>query len=231
MNIPKLPKDFATAAAAVERQRDIPKVSFAVPCYGPMPADTAFSMVGICAYSLGRARIMAWKSDRSPTASARNDLAKRSIEAGAEWIFWMDSDMTAPADALVRLLSHNVDIVGAMYNKRLPPYTTVGGFVGQPDYAKRGLQEASHLGFGLILTRASVFHKIANPWFEHRTGVPELVKPDNPFGEEGEDVGFCRKAQAAGLKVWCDLDLTFDPAMGHIGSHTVRITPPEVAGG
>jgi hypothetical protein len=35
-----------------------------------------------------------------------------------DWLLWLDADMDFPADALIRLLRHNVDIVGGDYRLR-----------------------------------------------------------------------------------------------------------------
>ena len=50
-----------------------------------------------------------------------------------------------------------------------------------------------------MLTRMSVFDRLAKPWFQ----MPV-------FGEEvgGEDYFFCDAARAAGYKIWMDTDLS-----------------------
>lgn len=99
----------------------------------------------------------------------RNDITALVQKNNADYMFFIDSDMKLPPDALLRLLKHNVDIVGATYNKRVPPFETLGRLKGpkpsEEDLAKGGLREAEQLPGGCLLIKMSVFDKITWPWF------------------------------------------------------------------
>jgi len=188
---------------------DKPIAAVCVPAGDQVQLMTAFSLfcMGIATRS---ANLMpAFRSGQDP-AQSRNETAKIVIEHGADWVLFIDSDMTFPGNALDRLIAHDKDIVGADYRKRAPPYS----IIGHPDTGFEptgsGLAPYRMLGLGLLLVRRRVFFTIKRPWFKRH------YEP-NDFGTE--DWHFCDQAEKAGLKVWCDLDLTKEVC--HLGQHAV----------
>ena len=100
-------------------------IFIAVPCMDSVPAVFAQSLaslkkVGNCAIGF---------KPGSLVYMARNDLAKQAVKMGADYIFWLDSDMIFDADVLERMLetmeSNNLDILSGIYYRRVPPYTPV----------------------------------------------------------------------------------------------------------
>lgn len=157
---------------------------------------------------------------------SRNYLVRKALafEPQATHVLFVDSDMVYPQESLEVLLSRDKDIVGAFYNRRTPPYTTVGHLIGSPDISKGGLQEADIMPMGFTLIKRHVFETIKAPWYyEHYD--PAKATEDDPDGTVGEDVGFSIKALAAGFQMWCDLDLTFE--MRHLGEAEVPCLRPE----
>ena len=71
-----------------------------------------------------------------------------------------------------------------------------------------GLQEVGSVGMGVMLIKANVFAKLAEPWFE-------TPWRHDKRGYIGEDVFFCKKAREAGFKIWIDHDVSKE--IGHIG--------------
>src|SRR5947208_1793411 len=55
----------------------------------------------------------------------RNKLAQRAIDAGAEWLMFIDDDHTFPKDLLLRLLAHDKPVVGALYMQRMVPFAPI----------------------------------------------------------------------------------------------------------
>jgi hypothetical protein len=88
---------------------------------------------------------------------------------GAGLFVLHNTDMTFPPNTLVRLLSHNKEVVGATYNKRVPPFETLGRLKGQKpseeDLAKGGIWPAELLPTGCLLIKMTVFQKIGWPYF------------------------------------------------------------------
>ena len=99
----------------------------------------------------------------------RNDLVEMALEQKPDYIMFVDTDMTMPPNSLMRLLAHNKDVVGATYNKRVPPYETLGRLKpprpSDEVLAQGGLWPAEQLPGGLMLVKASVFERLKWPWF------------------------------------------------------------------
>lgn len=165
-------------------------------------------------------------------AESHNALIDRMLADPAnEWIWFMGDDHAFSPDILTRLLDHSLDIVLPVCLMRNPPYRPVNwvtacakcgnpevrhgpgngfptddAFVPDPekklrldlcDYPNGGLVEIEASGSAGLLVRRRVFETFPAPWFETGTGITNRV---------GEDVNFCRKARAAGNRIWCDLD-------------------------
>lgn len=104
----------------------------------------------------------------------QNTIFKAAVEEQMDYLLLVDSDMIFPPDTLVRLLSHQTDIVGAIYRSRQPPFT----FVGRPLDAAvnlatvQGLVECDHLPSGLILIRCDILREMGYPWSEEVYDMP-----------------------------------------------------------
>lgn len=140
----------------------------------------------------------------------RHDLAVNAItKHDATHILWVDTDMGFPRDGLHRLLAHDKEIVGCTYPRRLGShFSSATDLDAQPFKASAtGLVLAGVIGFGFLLTRASVFEGDYDmPLFAHH----------DERGYCTEDVTFCHKARARGHEIWVDLDLSKE--IRHVGS-------------
>ena len=143
----------------------------------------------------------------------RNIIAKYAQENEFDYIMWVDSDMILPKNTLVRLLSHDKDIVAGVYSYKVLGNKEVVAKRFQDETREEydnltikeikessGLIEVDGFGFGCVLTKTSMFDKIPFPWFIYTQDM-------------GEDIFFCRKAQNEGYKLWLDTDVI----CGHIG--------------
>ena len=153
-------------------------------------------------------------------ADARNRMVEMAVEHKFDWMWFVDADMKFPPESLLRLMKHDVDIVGADYRLRTPPFPRIGLVVdpidptGQtyktPDWdnePKTGLVERSLLGLGMLLVKREVFEGWGPPWFA-RIWDMRNARPDNPHGFGTDDAFFLANARHRGFKVWCDLDLS-----------------------
>ena len=61
--------------------------------------------------------------------------------------------------------------------------------------------EIDRCGMACALIRMEAFEKVKEPWFEWKT---RIAKDHSAYGEEGEDMNFCRKLKEAGGKVLGD---------------------------
>lgn len=131
----------------------------------------------------------------------RNKLAKIAIEEGMEWLLFIDDDHAFKHDLLLRLLAHDVPIVGSLYLQRMLPFSPIAySHKTEDDYyipidltslPDTGLVEVQAVGTGGMLIRTEVFRELEYPWFEH--------------GRASEDLIFCDRAREAGFPIYCDL--------------------------
>jgi GT2 family glycosyltransferase len=140
----------------------------------------------------------------SSPAANRNFLVERFLaRPDFTWLCFLDSDMTPPPATVVRLVSHNKDIVGATCFSRsgeyLDTYNDLSG--EQAETNDDGLREVASVGFGCVLVRRAVLAAMTQPFFS----------TDSPFAL-GEDVGFCVKARQLGFRVYLDTRLV----VGHL---------------
>jgi hypothetical protein len=142
-----------------------------------------------------------------------------------------NSDMMFPQTSLERLLIHDKPVACAFYNKRVPPYPTVGHLVNpNEDVSQGGLFKADIVPHGLALVKREVYETLPQPWY-YESYDPAMATESDPTGMVGEDVNFSRDCVKNGIEMWCDADLTFECA--HIGEIAVPclrpdpLTPPE----
>ena len=192
----------------------LPKVAVCFPSGDMVHADFALSLAGMLntTHPLDTPII---NNKSSIVAVARNNGVAHALEMQADYMLFLDSDMTFPRDTLYRLLTHQRDIVGATYTKRVPPFDVLGAVLeAQPKPDARGLIEMRHLPTGCLMIRMSVFAALPKPYFRFLT--------NETTGEiHGEDYVFCDHARAAGFKIWCDATLSHE--IGHIGQQICKI--------
>jgi hypothetical protein len=201
-----------------------PKAALCVPSGEYWKSMFGFSAFCVAATSAANGISVSIINHRGGDAAEnRNRMVDLGRAQGIEWYFFVDADMTFPPDTLVRLLRWNVDVVGADYRMRGAPYDKIGlGPDGKPvppdtDPAE-GLVERSIIGLGCVLVKATVFEKLAEPWFA-RTWISEHATPDNPHGFSTDDSYFFHYCRHHGFKLWCDMALTHE--VQHIGEVTV----------
>ena len=208
-----------------------PKVAICMPSGSHWLGGTGFSLLCLGIFSAAQLEIDPMNMRGHDTAESRNQMTRAALERGNEWLLWIDSDQTFPPDGLIRLMKHDLDIVGADYRRRTPPFPKIGLAVnpadplGPPlpqsvdgDEPKEGLVERAVLGCGFLLVRAAVFAVAPGPWWM-RTWNEHAVREDNPYGMTTEDCLFCHAVRMRGYKVWEDRSLSAE--IGHIGEFAV----------
>jgi len=183
-----------------------PNILVAIPCLDMVAADFAFSLARLIGRGTPTMTVVDARS--SDVAWSRNECVRQALAGPYSHLLFLDSDMNFPADTLTRLLGHGKPIVGATYVRRNAPFNLLGAFPGDT-VASTGVVEALELPAGCLLINVAVLRKLSWPWFRFDYG-PE------PGQRIGEDIWFCRKAREAGVKVWCDLDLTKE--LHHVGT-------------
>jgi hypothetical protein len=149
-------------------------------------------------------------------ANQRAELCLDAMREKCTHVLFIDSDMRFPHDMIERLLQHDLDIVATnCARRRMPtgPTAQIYKDNGERELVytmpeSTGLQEVGSVGMGVMLIKANVFAKLAEPWFE-------TPWRHDKRGYIGEDVFFCKKARDAGFKIWIDHDVSKE--IGHIG--------------
>lgn len=213
------------------------EVSIAIPVAQVLFPAEASSMMALVNYSAnhGVKIVDIGMTERQMIDDARNNLTETFLQTPTEWLFWMDSDMTFPKDALVKLFNvaeaKNAKLVTGIYYQRkglnYPVLwsrgdelegggkTTEGSarakdnkYVGTfafPHKDKKEPFKAHAAGFGCVLVHRSIFEVMPRPWFK-------FIK-----GECSEDFYFFVNAREMGYDLW--VDPTID--LGHVGDAPV----------
>lgn len=145
----------------------------------------------------------------------RSTLTATALSWGAHAVLWIDSDMTFPPDALIRLLDRNQWAVGCNYPRRKPqpvPTATKGGQLVYTREDSAGLEEVDQLGLGFCLINNQAFGAVA------ATGSlwPLFAFNIQPDGRSNfsEDYYFFDRLRGAGVTVYLDHDLS--KRIGHL---------------
>lgn len=191
-----------------------PHVAVAIPCGTMVHADFAVSL-GAMMHSLGEMPMSIVMGKSSIVADARNMALDFAQDHKADYVLFIDSDMTFPRDALLRLLVRNVDIVGATYSRRTAPFNFLGDILPQqPADAPKGLLEMSRIPTGFLLVKFTVFERLKRPYFRFRVDEEAGVNI-------GEDYEFSDRVRSLGLRIWCDPYLSKE--LGHIGEKSYKL--------
>lgn len=191
------------------------KITIGLPSTGMIRIETAVSLAAL----VSTTKNMQFYLDTPTTCyihQNREDIVTKALKMKSDYILFIDSDVAFPPDGLTRLLNHKVDIIGANYNHRSVPPTSVvkldpeciAGhevvYVHKDSDTEKFKCRA--VGAGFLLIRTEVFKKIPQPWFFFRPS-------SHPKGAIGEDVWFCDRAREQGYDVWCDPTIQIN----HIG--------------
>lgn len=150
---------------------------------------------------------------------ARDALAKNAIEMGADYIFWLDSDMVFSPDTLQRMMSirDKGDIISGLYFRRVSPYTPVlykdldinekGATWSEFDDIPEEIFECGGVGFGCCLMPTEVCIDV----------LAKFGQMFTPINGVGEDLSFCWRARQCGYKIVCDPSVE----LGHVGNYVI----------
>jgi hypothetical protein len=169
------------------------------------------------AWSLGFRNLIIPRGDIMPIAGmpydhGRNAGCQRCLEGGYDYLFWLDSDVIPPRDALLRLLAHRLPIVSGLYCRRSPPH-------GVPVMIKNGqwvtqfpmgaLVEVDLVGAGCLLLHRSVLERLppqrpeaGKHWFDWRVDMQGRMPPEYCLSEDFTFVKACK--EKLGISTYVD---------------------------
>ncbi|HUU84397.1 MAG TPA: hypothetical protein VM243_12910 [Phycisphaerae bacterium] len=124
-------------------------------------------------------------TERKPIPFACSHLVDIALVQEADWILYIDDDVSPPQDVYFQLREHadpvNRPIVSALGFFRAPPFwpsifkyqgwpTVPNPSIAKPmplwDYPENELIQVDATGFCCLLIHKSVFEKIGKPWFD-----------------------------------------------------------------
>ncbi len=152
-----------------------------------------------------------------PFDHGRNLAAMKCLESGSEWLFFLDSDVVPPPNAIEKLISHGQPIMSGLYHRRSPP-------VGLPvmqrphgvwltKYKKGSVVEVDVVGAGCLLIHRSVLEQMkpqrplaGKHWFDWRVDAQSVQEHNG--APMSEDFTFCLHGrQTMGLKILVDTSI------------------------
>ena len=209
------------------------KIAICTPVYSTVMMDYASSLADMIHYT-DRAEIIfndqpspaefhTFMAQSSVLPQVRNALVQRALAVAADYLLWIDSDMVFPMDALIRLLSLNLPVVGASALRRgAVRRTTAMGLDGrdvettQEVVAAGKVEEVASTGLGFCLIDMQVIRRLA----EESGLFFSLTMIGDGTDIMGEDVYFFNRIRLAGFKVHIDHVLSWH--IGHIVQRTLR---------
>jgi hypothetical protein len=158
---------------------------------------------------------------------AREGIVKYAQSVNAEYLLFLDSDMSLPHDALLKMVSHlengvdnkPIDIICGTAFKRTAPFqpcfytklaydtkTYMPQLESPVEFPKEGLLPLQGIGMACCMIKMSAFDKIKDkPYFF-------------PLPNLGEDLTFCLKAKHSNVKIYCDLSIDVE----HIATMPIK---------
>ncbi len=149
-----------------------------------------------------------------PFDMSRNTACMRALECGASHIFFLDSDVVPPRDAILKLLAHRQHFISGLYCRRSPPQGVPvaikdGKWLTQ--YPPNTVMEVDLVGAGCLLISRELLQSIppqrkevGRHWFDWRVDMRGLI----PEGEAlSEDFTLCQHIRRHGHKVLLDTSI------------------------
>jgi hypothetical protein len=174
------------------------KLLFACPSYGPLDPIAVRSQRAAIMHAAVHGGVT-WVGDLSPDR-VKFDASRNTVVAGvlaqageADAVFWCDSDVVLPVDAISRLVLEEKDFITGIYFQRYPPHFPLIAHFDEASHSFNWFVEwpenvvapIDGCGFGCVLTSTALLRALEPPWFA--------------FEKYSEDFDFCLKAARAGF--------------------------------
>lgn len=157
---------------------------------------------------------------------ARNDLFKIAYESTIDDLIFIDADIVWEPEHVIKLLEHEVDVVGASYRKKNFNEEYVVRILEEEKVLKVGknnLVEVSGLGTGFLRISKKVVNEIYESSPEYKEpGKTNKMVFDIRINDNGdfqsEDIVFLDKVRKLGYSIYLDPYIT----CSHVGTSTFR---------
>jgi hypothetical protein len=154
-------------------------------------------------------------------ARNRNIMIRIALENDATHCLFLDDDMAFKPDLLVKLLKHDLDIVGGLYLMRNYPHLPIMFDESYEDGRCRfkflhpndkGVKEVVNTGLGCCLIKTDVFRKMLGK--EDPAKFTWITLGEAEKDHWCDDISFFNRVRKAGIKLHVDLEIP----CGHIMS-------------
>lgn len=165
-----------------------------------------------------------------PFGEARTKIAHDMLDGGFSYLFFLDCDVIVPPDTLLRLISHRLPIVSALYYRKYPKVISEievayepcmfsesdGKAVSILDFRPGSMVEAGFVGAGCLLIHRSVFEKLLEK------GVKRFFEWTFQIDSAGysEDFEFCKRVRSL-----LGLSIIVDTGIVAIHETDAKVTP------
>ena len=186
------------------------KIVWGCPTYGPLDPQAVISQRVALMHSASNGAVWIGDAspDRLPFAAARNEVVKAALRTEADYIFWCDSDVILPKDAVTVMLQERKDFITGIYFQRAEPHFPLiahyskdrNTFNWFTDWPENVVAPIDGCGFGCVLTSLEMIRKMGDgPWFHYE--------------KFSEDFDFCLRARRTGYQ----LHVHTGVLCGHLG--------------
>ena len=169
----------------------------------------------------------------SMVQKGRDILTAKFLRTKYSHILWLDADVDWKAEDVLRLLSHDKDIVCGIYpKKRFPIEYPIVWTEDDKDADEDGLVEIVGAGAGFLLIKREVMEKMVEAYPEKKYIAHDAIQEKDQYLDLevyglwdtyieneiffGEDIAFLERWRAIGGKVLLDTKVY----LKHIGSYT-----------
>lgn len=170
------------------------KITIGIPTNRLVKGKTADSLLRLIAHSKHEYNFLVSTRGYN-TSENRNWIATQAVNNGSTHLFFVDDDMILPPDTLDRLLDHNKDIVGAVYNTKYEVQAPVIEYLDEKSDME--IFKCGAIGTGCLLIKTEVFKKVPQIWFNYEWNPNGSVRMSH-------DWYFCHKARQFGYEIFAD---------------------------
>ena len=185
------------------------KITIACPTYDDKCYMAfALSLYGTNWWDCGKPPIL--KSSGKWVAKALKEMVLASQKHGAKFMIWISNDVAWNPNAIRKLTSHNLPVVGGWASGRCAPFAChVSDYYDEQKHKfhivqnpkeRSGLEQVIGMGGEMICFRMDVFDDIPRPWFFGK----DMISEDDMMTE---DYYFFKQCHERGINVFVDWDL------------------------
>lgn len=186
------------------------KVFIGMPVYNSVPAPCIGKLVSLFLKSAKQFNALVDIVDSVGVDLARNMIIEHFLSTDATHLLFLDSDMLVPNNLVERLLSHEKEMVSALYFGRTMPHAMFkvsknGASEWPESFPKNSLLKAESVGLGACLIKRNVIEKASELAGENNAMFKfEFTSRTSIIGE---DSFFCGLVKKAGFKIFVDTGL------------------------